>query len=31
MFKLNLELFKKANECKGTDEVRFYINGVFVV
>lgn len=30
MFKLNLELLKKANECKGTDEVRFYINGVFV-
>lgn len=30
MFKLNLELLKKANECKGTDEVRFYLNGVFV-
>ena len=30
MFKLNLELLKKANECKGTDEVRFYTNGVFV-
>lgn len=30
MFKLNLKLLKKANECKGTDEVRFYINGVFV-
>lgn len=30
MFKLNLELLKKANECKGTDEVRFYLNGIFV-
>lgn len=30
MFKLNLELLKKANECKGADEVRFYLNGVFV-
>lgn len=30
MFKINLELLKKANECKGTDEVRFYLNGVFV-
>ena len=30
MFKLNLDLLKKANECKGNDEVRFYINGVFV-
>ena len=30
MFKLNLELLKKANECKGDDEVHFYLNGVFV-
>lgn len=30
MFKLNLELLKKANECKGNEDIRFYLNGVFV-